>query len=70
MTDPAAVDTVHEHCDSVQVIVTTYNAEQGETETYAKGAGNWWARRGSAQAWLRMDESRDLAGAIAEKREE
>ena len=64
-----AVALCREHADTVQVVVTTYEADAG-TETYAAGAGNWMARRGSVDAWLRANNARDLADVINKDREE
>ena len=49
----AAVQSLGEHFDTVQVLVTR-ESDDGEKDTVsiARGAGNWYARQGQMLHWL------------------
>lgn len=46
-----------EHFDSIQMIATLKD-EDGNTQIHACGAGNFYARAGSAREWLIREEER------------
>lgn len=54
--------------DSVQVVATVRD-EQG-TGVYHHGKGNWYARQGSVEYWLRQDQNKDLSEEIAHSLED
>ncbi len=54
-----AIAVLMEHCDSVQVICTRVLPISGGTIRVGCGGGNWFARLGSVQSWLK--ENSDLA---------
>ena len=55
-------------CDSVQVIATAL--EKDGTAVYHNGRGNWYARRGAVDYWVRQDGNRDLSEEIAQSLED
>ena len=50
--------------DSVQVVATVQDKEG--TAVYHNGKGNWYARQGSVEYWLRQDQNKDLSEEIAQ----
>ena len=54
-----AVSFLAEHFDSVQILAT--RCEGTETESYACGVGNFMARMGQVQEFLRREELRLFA---------
>lgn len=61
-----ALHNLFEHFDQVQILVSRV-AEEGGTERYFLGAGNWYARKGMAQAFLDRDNQLESASEIAKK---
>lgn len=59
----AAVATLSEHFDAVQILVTWPNSTGG-TAAFALGAGNWYARQGLAREFIAKDQADTLARAI------
>ena len=41
-----------EHFDTVQIFVTEYRGEMGNTLGLEVGAGNWFARLGQVGSWM------------------
>ena len=41
-----------EHCDSVQIFITTRPEGTDLTESIDRGAGNWYARFGQVKEWV------------------
>ncbi len=54
-----------EHFDSVQILVTV--VEDGGTDYFAKGKGDWYARRGMCHQFIDMDQAEANSNALAEK---
>jgi len=50
-------------CDAIQVVSTAL--ERDGTVVYHNGRGNWYARRGATEYWLRQDGNRDLSEEIS-----
>lgn len=50
----AAIETLQEHFDTVQIFVTRVNAgsDGGGTVSNARGSGNWLARVAQAREWI------------------
>lgn len=46
-----------EHFDSVQIIVTAIDPEEG-TGIYRAGRGNYYARIGAVEEWLRREKKK------------
>lgn len=49
---------LHEHFESVQIIVTRHDVEEDGTVLAHHGEGNWFARYGSVKEWLLKLETR------------
>ncbi len=58
-----------EHFDAVQILATRMAPEGGGTERFACGSGNWYARQGMAQHFIKMDEADTLSVEIGRKLE-
>lgn len=55
-----AIHLLSEHFDTVQIFVTRFDgADDGKTFHMAKGTGNFWARFGSVQGWIKRQEAED-----------
>lgn len=57
----AAVQTLMEHFDTVQIFASRYEIESernGETTEIAYGDGNWFARFGQVKEWIVCTEQR------------
>jgi hypothetical protein len=52
-----------EHFDHVQILATWDDSES--TMTLERGAGNWYARQGMAQAFINRDQAQDHASQLA-----
>lgn len=51
-----SLDLLHEHFDTVTIMVTRYVPDQEETESIVRGRGNYYARAGQIrEASLKMD---------------
>lgn len=48
-----------EHCDSIQVMAS-WN-EDGATQCFKLGSGNWYARQGMAQDFIKFDTAQTNA---------
>ena len=63
-----------EHFEHVQIVVTWQDESTRDTHTTWSGVGNWWARVGACQAFVRKDQQSDsallIASAIAENGQE
>jgi hypothetical protein len=46
-----------EHFDSVQVVATAFCAQTG-TDTFVAGEGNYYARLGATEGWVRRERRR------------
>lgn len=55
-----ALDIIYEHCDSVQIF-TTILFDDGNTGLFIDGRGNWHARFGSVEDWVRTKRNESLA---------
>lgn len=51
------LDRLGEHFDSVQIVCTLVDDRM--TSHFHRGSGDFFARRGAADKWLRDDESED-----------
>jgi hypothetical protein len=54
-----AVAVLSEHYDTVQIFVTRYDSQSGETMNLESGTGNWFARRGQVDDWLDWEGCED-----------
>ena len=45
-----------EHFDTVQIIATDRDGEDGSTTCHNEGRGNWFARKGSVEHWLLTED--------------
>lgn len=52
-----AVDSIGEHFDSVQIVITYHEGAEDRTHIQALGAGNLFARIGSVREWLMMKDA-------------
>lgn len=52
-----ALDRLGEHFSSVQIVAT--NCEGNDTNHYSRGSGDFYARRGACDKWLRDDDAED-----------
>lgn len=52
----AALDTLREHFDSVQIFVTRYESGKG-TQSRTRGAGNYYANLGSIREYLLAEDA-------------
>ena len=50
------LDQLGEHFSSVQIVCTKH---EGGTKHYHRGVGDFYARRGAADKWLRDDDDED-----------
>lgn len=55
--------------DGVQILATRMAPEGKGTERFFMGSGNWYARQGMAQAFIKADEARTVAEEIGDKLE-
>ena len=62
-----AVATLMEHCDSVQVLAS-YQNENGLTNRYFTGRGNFYARTGMAHEFLSRDNAENIGIAVDKER--
>lgn len=62
----AHIRDLREHFEVV-LIVASLELEDGGTRMVSRGAGNWYARRGMAEAFLRRDAAEELATDISDK---
>lgn len=55
------VSQLMEHFDAVQIFVSRYDGETGNTGSIHRGKGNWYARVGQVGEWLSEadEEARD-----------
>lgn len=51
-----AVEELLKHFDTVQIFATSVDS-QGDTYSYASGDGNYYARRGQVDEWLRIQQA-------------
>lgn len=51
------LDRLGEHFSSVQIVAT--NCEGPNTNHYHRGSGDFFARRGAVDKWLRDDDAED-----------
>lgn len=59
-----AINQLMEHFDAVQILVTYQKGD--DTIRCFKGGGNWYARQGMAQEFIREDQARTDAREIAD----
>ncbi len=59
----AAACRLGEHFDSVQILVS--NSEGRGTICHKRGVGNWYARQGMAQEFIKQNEASEAARLIA-----
>lgn len=63
-----AIAILSEHFETVQVFVTRYVPNTGDTVSWDRGTGNWLARYGHVRMWLiRKDEIEREAGQHGEE---
>ena len=48
------INRLSDHFDSIQLNATRHN--NGRTQSFSIGEGNWFARRGVVQEWLQQHE--------------
>lgn len=53
----AKVDSLMEHFDSVQILVSFRSPKDGGTAYLARGGGNWYARQGMAHEFINADRA-------------
>lgn len=61
-----ALHDIYEFFPEVQIFASRV-ATEGGTERYYLGIGNWYARKGMAQAFLERDNQLESAQAIAKE---
>ena len=54
---------LYEHFEAIQFL-GTYN-EEGETHFFKLGKGNWYARQGMAQSFIKQDDAVEAAHEIS-----
>lgn len=65
------LDQLGEHFTSVQIIATNHESTATGTTHFARGLGDFYARRGATDRWLRDDSAEDQTRtALAVEREE
>ena len=53
----AAVRTLGDFFDSVQIFCSRHEAGTHDgTRSFEKGSGNWFAREGQVQSWIRLQD--------------
>ncbi len=45
---------IREHVDTVQIFITLHGDDGKETLTYDVGSGNFYARQGQVEEWVRI----------------
>jgi hypothetical protein len=60
-------EALGEHFDAVQILTSRMVSENGGTERFASGSGNWFARQGMAHAFIKSDEADTLAHEVGKK---
>ena len=58
-----AMDSLMEHWDAVQVLVTRVSEDGTQTVRCFRGRGNWYSRTGMAREFLTTDEGQITAKA-------
>lgn len=58
------LEQLGEHFESVQILACRMAPEGQGTESFFIGCGNWYARQGMAQSFIKTDEAETLANKI------
>ncbi len=61
------IESISDRFDTIQVFTTSHNPDTGETTHIAMGTGNFYARIGQIDEWVRMQKEivREKAKQIA-----
>ncbi len=57
------LEKIGEHFEAVQILAS--NSDASGTRSYSRGCGNFFARIGTAQRFLKIDESEDAAHVLS-----
>jgi uncharacterized phage-like protein YoqJ len=62
------VSKLREHVDNVQILLST--VDEGHSIAWQSGYGNWFARIGHAQEFVRINDERERCGVRQEEASE